>query len=60
MPGQYLEVCHSGFLHIPEHQPMKAYWEIHTIFWLENLNGRHHSEDKTVDGKIILKWILET
>jgi len=26
---------------------------------MENLEGRHHSEDLRVDGKIILKWILE-
>jgi hypothetical protein len=28
--------------------------EIHTIFWLENLQGRDHLEDLGVDGKIIL------
>jgi hypothetical protein len=25
---------------------------------LESLNGRKHSEDVGVDGRIILKWIL--
>jgi hypothetical protein len=25
---------------------------------LENLKGKHHSEDLGVDGKIILQWIL--
>jgi hypothetical protein len=29
-----------------------------TIFWLENLKGREHSEDVGVDEKIILEWIL--
>jgi hypothetical protein len=29
-----------------------------TKFWLENLKGRDHLEDKGVDGKIILEWIL--
>jgi hypothetical protein len=29
-----------------------------TIFLLENQKGRDHSEDKGVDGNIILEWIL--
>jgi hypothetical protein len=29
-----------------------------TKFWLENLEGRDHSEDLGVGGKIILEWIL--
>jgi hypothetical protein len=33
--------------------------EMHTKFWLENFKGRDHSEDLSVDGKIILDWILE-
>jgi len=28
-----------------------------TSFLLQNLNGRDHSEDLGVDGKIILEWI---
>jgi len=28
---------------------------MHAIFWLENLKGRDHSEDRGVDGKIILE-----
>jgi hypothetical protein len=31
---------------------------MHTVFWLENLKGRDHSEDIEVDGRIILEWIL--
>jgi hypothetical protein len=31
---------------------------MHTRYRLENLKGRHHSEDLGVDGKIILEWIL--
>jgi len=34
-------------------------WEIRTIFWLENLNGRNHSVDLAVAGWIILKWMLD-
>jgi len=30
----------------------------HTVFWMEDLKGRDHSEDIGLDGKIILKWIL--
>jgi hypothetical protein len=33
---------------------MKSAYKI----WSENLNGRHHSEDLGVDGRIILEWIL--
>jgi hypothetical protein len=29
-----------------------------TVFWLGNLKGRDHLEDLSVDGKIILGWIL--
>jgi hypothetical protein len=32
---------------------------MHTIFWLEDLKGRDHSEDLGVDGMIILEWMLE-
>jgi hypothetical protein len=31
--------------------------EIHTKFWLGSLNGRDHSEDLGVDGRIILKKV---
>jgi hypothetical protein len=30
-----------------------------TKFWPENVEGRDHSEDLGVDGKIILEWALE-
>jgi hypothetical protein len=33
--------------------------EMHTTFWSENLKGRDHSEDLSIDGKIILEWIFE-
>jgi hypothetical protein len=28
---------------------------MHTNFWSENLEGRHHTEDLGADGKIILE-----
>jgi len=28
---------------------------MHTILWLENLKGRNHLEDLSVDGRIILE-----
>jgi hypothetical protein len=28
--------------------------------WLENMKGRGHSEELSVDGKITLEWILGT
>jgi hypothetical protein len=30
-----------------------------SVFWLEYLNGSDHSEDLSVDGKIMLERILE-
>jgi hypothetical protein len=32
--------------------------EMHTVFELENLNGRDHLVELGVDGSIILEWIL--
>jgi hypothetical protein len=29
-----------------------------TIFWLENLKGRDHSEDFGIDGRILSEWIF--
>jgi len=29
-----------------------------SLFWLEKLKERDHSENLSVDGKIILQWIL--
>jgi len=29
------------------------------FIWSENLEGRDHSQDMVVDGKVILQWILE-
>jgi hypothetical protein len=31
---------------------------MHTIFWLENVKGRDHSEDLCVYWRILLEWIL--
>jgi len=31
---------------------------MHTKFWSKNVKGKDHSEDLSVDGKIILEWIL--
>jgi hypothetical protein len=31
---------------------------MHTISLLENLKGRDHMEDRDIDEKIILEWIL--
>jgi hypothetical protein len=32
---------------------------MHKKFWSENLKAGDHAADVSVDGKIILKWILE-
>jgi hypothetical protein len=32
---------------------------MHTKFWSEYLKERDHLEDIGVDGRIILKWVLE-
>ena len=31
---------------------------MYTKFYLETLNGREHSQVLSVDGRIILRWIL--
>jgi hypothetical protein len=31
---------------------------VHTGFWLENLRERDHLEDPGMDGRIILKWLM--
>jgi hypothetical protein len=31
---------------------------MHTKFWLEDLKGRDHLEDLSIDRRIILEWIL--
>jgi hypothetical protein len=33
--------------------------DVHTGFWWENLREEDHLEDPGVDGKIIVKWIME-
>jgi hypothetical protein len=33
-------------------------WEMHIKFWSGNLNGRDHSVDLDVDGRIVSEWIL--
>jgi hypothetical protein len=32
--------------------------EVHTGFWWGNLKERDHLENKDIDGRIILRWIL--
>jgi len=32
--------------------------DMHTVFWLENLEESYHLENLGIDGKIILEWIL--
>ena len=34
--------------------------EVHTGFWWRNLREGDHLENPSVDGRIILKWILES
>jgi hypothetical protein len=31
---------------------------MHALFWLENLNGRDHSEELGVEVKTVLEWML--
>jgi len=34
--------------------------EVHVGFWWSSLRERDHLEDTSVDGRIILRWILTT
>jgi hypothetical protein len=43
-------------------KPRKLIWARNGVrykCWLESLNGRDSLEDTSVDGRIILKWILK-
>jgi len=33
--------------------------EVHTGFWWGDLRERDHMEDLSLDGRIILKWVLK-
>jgi hypothetical protein len=33
--------------------------EMYKTFWSENLKGRDHSEELTIDGMVILEQVLE-
>jgi len=32
-------------------------WEMHTKFQMENLKGRDHSGNPSIDWRVIFKWI---
>ena len=33
--------------------------EVHTGFWWGDLRERDHMEDLSLDGRVILKWVLK-
>jgi hypothetical protein len=34
--------------------------EVHVVFYWRNLREKDHLEDSGLDGRIILKWLVET
>ena len=32
--------------------------EMHTVFWKDSMRKTAYLEDLTVDGRVILKWVL--
>jgi hypothetical protein len=32
---------------------------MHAKYWSEDMNGRNHSEDLGVDGRIMIEWVLQ-
>jgi len=38
-----------------------AWWqrEMHIVFWCRNVKERDHLEDRGLDRRIILKWVLK-
>jgi len=33
--------------------------EVNTLYWCGNLRERNHLEDPGVDGRIILRWVVQ-
>jgi hypothetical protein len=52
-----IRVIKSGRMIWTEHVARMREMRIASIFWLENLKVKDHSEDLSVDGNVILGWI---
>jgi len=58
---------HQMLLRWPDHENWdgRSVWqvrgtgEVHTGFWWGSLRERDNFEDRGIDGRIILKWILK-
>jgi hypothetical protein len=54
-----IRVIKSRRMRWDEYIARRGRGEIHSRFWWENLKKGVHSEDPSVDGRIILKWVRE-
>jgi hypothetical protein len=54
----FISMAKSRKMRWTGHVACTGWWKMHTEFWSGNRKRRDNSEDKVVNGKKILEWIL--